>query len=141
MLGVAYMEALFREDQRLAEFLSSRFRPEMKRAVDAWLTTDPVHNPDAPRSPFKMAEYSQQELIDAKRQEELSAGYHAQAQQANETADRYVLLTVLFACVLFFGGIGGTFQSRRLQNIVFCLALILFAITVFSLAALPVCSD
>ena len=102
----------FREDKKLADFLLRSLRPELKKAVDAWLATDPLHNPAAPRSPFKMAEYVQQELIEAKHQDELSLQQQTAGQKANENSDNYILLTVLFASVMFFGGIGGTFQSH-----------------------------
>jgi len=140
-IGVTYLEAVFRGDKKLAEFLYGRFRPELKTAVDAWLKTDPMNNPDAPRSPFKMAEYVQQELLDAKHQNDLAAQQQAAAQSANETSDNYVLLTVLFASVLFFGGIGGTFQSSRLRNVVFVIALLLFAVTLAALGTLPICNE
>ena len=38
-------------------FIYRRFRPEMKRAVDAWLATKPRTNPAAPSSPFAMPQY------------------------------------------------------------------------------------
>src|SRR5262249_34269114 len=114
-LGLAYMEAVARGDKQQQEFLRGRFRPEAKRAMDAWLATDPANNPNAPRGPFSMAEYVQQEVLDARGQEALSDEHHAAAQQANGASDNYLLLTVMFASVLFFGGIGGTFQSRWLR--------------------------
>jgi hypothetical protein len=88
-----------------------------------------------------MAEYVQQELLDAKHQNDLTAQQQAAAQSANETSDNYVLLTVLFASVLFFGGIGGTFQSTRLRNVVFVIALLLFAVTLAALGTLPICNE
>lgn len=53
------------------------------------------------------------ETAPVKRQEGQSAQEYARAMQANQTSDTYVLLTVLFASVLFFGGIAGTVDSRR----------------------------
>ena len=140
-IGLSFMEALFRGDKKQEEFLRSRFRPELKKAMNAWLATDPLNNPAAPRGPFLMAEYVQQELIDAKHQEELSAVQYSAAQQANKTSDTYVLLTVLFASVLFFGGIGGTFQSDRLRTTVFIIAVVLFLVTLIALGTLPICRE
>lgn len=138
---INYIQAKSQGNERLERFLFDRFRPEMKPAVEAWLKTDPFNNPAAPASPFKMAEYVQKEVEEAKRQGELFAQEHAGAQQANATSDTYVLLTVLFASVLFFGGIGGTFQSRRLRIIVFIIALLLFAVTLIALGSMPVCKE
>jgi hypothetical protein len=52
--AAAYSE----ENQFLMEFIMERFRPEMKPAVQAWIATEPLINPDAPSSPFAMAEYT-----------------------------------------------------------------------------------
>src|SRR5213596_2648561 len=61
--------------------------------------------------------------------------------QANQFSDQYVLLTVLFATVLFFGGISGTFRSRRLQLTAFAIAVLLFVVTVVSLGTMPICNE
>jgi|SRR5271163_2286904 len=53
-----YAAAVSSHQQQLSDFILQRFRPEMKVAVDAWLATHPLKNPDAPPSPFAMKEYS-----------------------------------------------------------------------------------
>ena len=85
-----------------------------------------------------MAEYVQQELVEAQRHNDLSAQEQAGAEKANETGDTYVLLTVAFASVLFFGGIGGSVQSRRLRISFFVIALMFFTITMIALGTMPV---
>lgn len=138
---MCFIEAQTRDNQRLEYILRDRFRPEMKKAVEAWLKTDPFNTPDAPPSPFKMAEYVQRELEDAKRHDALSAREHATAHEANQVSDTYVLLTVAFTSVLFFGGIGGSFQSRWLRVCFFVIALVLFAVTVAFLGTMPICAE
>ena len=64
---INYLQAQTQDNQRLEKILYDRFRPEMKTAVEAWLKLDPLHDPAAPPSPFKMAEYVQQELVEAQR--------------------------------------------------------------------------
>jgi hypothetical protein len=140
-VGISWMQAKNEGNERHEKFLFERFRPEMKRAVEAWLKTDPLNNPEAPLGPMKMAEYVQPELAEAKRQEELAAQEYAGAMQANQTSDAYVLLTVLFASVLFFGGIAGTLNSRRLRISVMSMALALFVVTVACLGTMPVCHE
>src|SRR5258708_24514646 len=56
---ISYMQAKNEGNKRQEEFLFNRFRPEMKKAVDAWLNTDPFNNPAAPQGPFKMGVYTQ----------------------------------------------------------------------------------
>lgn len=140
-VGISWMEAKNEGNERQERFLFERFRPEMKRAVEAWLKTDPFNNPQAPLGPMKMAEYVQPELAEAKRQEALSAQEFAAAMQANQTSDAYVLLTVLFASVLFFGGIAGMLDSRRLRIAIMSIALVLFLVTVAFLGTMPVCNQ
>ena len=53
-----YLSALTEKDQRMANFLFGRFRPEFKVAAEAWLATDPLKNASAPPGPFIMKEYS-----------------------------------------------------------------------------------
>jgi len=138
---ISYVQAKNEGNERQEKFLFKRFRPEMKKAVDAWLKTDPFNNPAAPLGPFKMAEYSQQELEEAKRQDELFTQEHAAAQQANQNSDTYVLLTVLFASVLFFGGIAGTLDMRRLRIMILTIGLALFLVTLVFLGTMPICHE
>jgi hypothetical protein len=140
-MGISWMQAKFEGNKRQEEFLFDRFRPEMKKAVEAWLKTDPFNNPAAPLGPMKMAEYVQPELDEANRQGERSAQEHAAAEKANQNSDTYVLLTVLFASVLFFGGIAGTVESRRLRIAILAMALTLFVVTVAVLGTMPICRE
>ena len=41
----------------LADFYFKRFRKEFKPAVNAWLATRPLKNPNAPLTPFAMPQY------------------------------------------------------------------------------------
>jgi hypothetical protein len=83
----------------------------------------------------------QKELEEAQRHDELSAQEHAGAEEANAASDTYVLLTVAFAWVLFFGGIGGSLQSRRLRISFFVIALVLFTVTMITLETMPICKQ
>src|SRR5260370_32101931 len=136
---ISYMNAKNERNERQEKFLFKRFRPEMKKALEAWLKTDPFNNPAAPRGPFKMAEYTQPELAEGKRQAELSAQEHAAAQQANENSDTYALLTVLFASVLFFGGIAGALDSHRLRVMMLVIALVVCVVSLIFLGTMPIC--
>ena len=64
---VAWADAYAREDQVLTDFYQARFRAEFKPAVDAWLATRPLRNPDAPLTPFAMPEYKLASAADADR--------------------------------------------------------------------------
>jgi hypothetical protein len=91
-------------------FIYRRFRPEMKRAVDAWLATKPRTNPAAPASPFAMPQYSLRTGEEANRLNAFAAANFEKATAANERGDAYVRLTVIFAAVSFLAGISTKFR-------------------------------
>lgn len=138
---IAYMEARFETNSALESFLFQRFRPEMKAALEAWLKLDPINNFSAPPSPFRMAEYVQAETTEVGRQADLAATAMAAVAEARRRSDDYVLLTVVFASVLFFGGIARAIDSRPLRTTLATLAVLLFLGTVVVLTTMPVCHE
>jgi hypothetical protein len=138
---IAYMQARLERNNALETFLAQRFRPEMKPALEAWLKLDPLNNPAAPPSPFRMAEYVQAETVEVARQEERAGQAMTAAREARRFSDDYVLLTVIFASVLFFGGIARAFDSRRLRIVLAALAVLLFLGTLVALSTMPICHE
>jgi hypothetical protein len=143
LLLVHYIEHRGTGDTKLEEFLAKRFRPEMKVAVEAWLATDPFNNPEAPPSPLAMPQYVQAELQEVKRLQAESAAMAGAAERSNHLSDTYVLLTVMFAAVLFFGGISGTISndSWRLRATMQVLSLLLFVGISVYLLTMPICRE
>jgi hypothetical protein len=137
-LFVEWSSALTLNNERQADFLYERFPAEQKKATEAWLTLEPETNPNAPPSPFAMSEYI---LDQNKESADLSVEadeMFATATQANRTADNYVLLTVIFATVLFFGGLSGKFKSRTVDLVMLILALVLFTLGLVVMLGFPV---
>ena len=93
----SWADAYAHKDTLLADFYFRRFRKEFKPAVQAWIATRPLRNPDAPLTPFAMPEYKLQAGEDERRldaQAELSAaGVVGDIQRSSN----YVLAVVLFA--------------------------------------------
>lgn len=137
-LFVAWVTAFSEDNQELADFLYQRFPPELKTATDAWLATAPRTNPDAPPSPFAMPEYVVAQSIEASRWDAEAKDQAQLAEHANETSDRYVLLTVIFASVLFFGGISGKFQSRIVDVLMLVLAAVVLLAGLVVLFSFPI---
>ncbi len=138
---ITYMQARLETNQALERFLAQRFRPDMKPALEAWLKLDPLNNPSAPPSPLQMAQYAQKETAEIARQEAVAAEAQRGARQARQASDNYVLLTVLFASVLFLGGITRAFESRLVRTIFAILAVALFVGTLAGLLTMPICHD
>ena len=104
-----YVRAVATHTTGEQNFIYKRFRPEMRRAVDAWIATKPLTNPSAPSSPFAMPQYVLKTTQEAERLNALSSQRFVEATQSNERSDWYVRLTVIFAAVSFLAGISTRF--------------------------------
>jgi len=100
-----WLEVSTTGDAQLAALYERRFRPEFLPAFEAWVASDPVHNPKAESSPLRVPEYKLAEQAKSNRYEAIADRRFEQGKHATEVADRYVFITVIFAVVLFFAGI------------------------------------
>lgn len=114
-LFTQYVVAIAQDNTKLADFFYARFPLLLRTATDDWLKTKPLTNPDAPRSPFDMPSYQLPERVESDRLTTLADEKAEKAAHANELADRYVLLTVIFASSLFFCGISSKFRWLALE--------------------------
>ncbi|MCL7963562.1 MAG: hypothetical protein M8860_12030 [marine benthic group bacterium] len=125
-LFMEWIGAIATENQPLEDFYFQRFRPGMRIAVDAWLETDPKNNLDAPPHPFVLPEYRIEQDSIASSEREKSETSWALAREYDAHGDRYVLLTVVFASVLFFAGISEKFEEDRVRIGVLLMGTVLF---------------
>jgi hypothetical protein len=103
-LFLQYIDAVDARNAPKARFIEARLRPEMQPAMKAWLATKPRVNPKAPSSPFVMPQYSLATRGESRRLEQDAGRSFDEAQAANQRADDFLLLTVIFAGVSFLGG-------------------------------------
>jgi hypothetical protein len=134
----SWADAYAHKDTLLADFYFRRFRKEFKPAVQAWIATKPLRNPDAPLTPFVMPEYKLQARanangLDAKA--ELSA---AAVVLDIQHSSNYVLAVVLFAAALFFAGMSARLPALRVRRALLAVGLVVFVGTVAWLATFPV---
>jgi hypothetical protein len=122
----------------LANFYFRRFRQEFKPAVNAWIATRPLRNPDAALTPFALPEYRLAARDEADRLEAEAEARSAEARRNVQRATNYVLGVVLFAVALFFAGVSTKLRARRLQAALLALGATVFVGTVIWLATLPV---
>jgi hypothetical protein len=101
------------DPELLSGFLYQRFRPEFEVAVDAWVATSPRDNPDAPPTPFAMDEYVLASDLAELEHEQAAEAATDEARTAGDRSDDYVLMTILFATVLFFAGISSKMDTAR----------------------------
>jgi hypothetical protein len=126
------------DNERLTDFYFQRFPPNLGVAVEAWLATEPRTNPDAPPHPFAMREYQVAEDTLAARAAAESDARWTEARQADENSDRFVLLTVIFASVLFFGGIEQKFKDRRARTGLLAVGSLLLIVGLVTMLNYPV---
>ena len=131
--------ALSKDRTEYAQRVLKRFRPEARVAVDAWLATDPFKNPSAPLVRFVcrnivLAWLRKQTRWIKKR----TARKFSQAREANTHVDRYTMVTIMLASVLFFAGLATHFTSARVQGGIRLLGILLFLGTLIVLTGFPV---
>lgn len=132
-----YYRAIIEGRKDTERIILQRFRPEARVAVDAWLATNPLKNPDVPKGPFGMKEYRPKLAEEADALSHEADRKFTQARKANSQVDRYVLLTVMLSSVLFFSGLATHFISPRIQVAALFFATVLFLVAVFVILGTP----
>jgi len=127
----AWLDARARQDEKLVDLYERRFTPEFRVAVDAWLKTDPLNNPQAPVRPFAMPQYHNAGLARSDQLNKEATAAFAAGTHARETSDKYVRITVLLATVLFLTAIAQRFKIRKVRVGLFFVAV---AVMVYALA-------
>ena len=108
---IQWVDSYARKETVLADFYRKRFREEFRPAVEAWIATRPLLNPDAPLTPFATPAYRLAARAESERLEAKAGAESAVASRNIQRATNYVLCVVLFSSALFFGGI-----STRIGN-------------------------
>ena len=96
----SWADAYARNETTLANFYFKRFRVEFKPAVEAWIATRPLKNPNAPLTPFAMPEYKLKAQTEAAALDAQSARSAADVLRYIQRSTNYVLAAVLFATTL-----------------------------------------
>ena len=133
-----WINAYAAEDEALMRFYEERFRDEFKPAFEAWLATDPANNPDAPDTPFDMAEYQPAKLAEADRLVLDAEVAFDEGRAANQQSDDYILNAVILASVLFLSGIVTRFDWLPVRFLIIVAALVLLGMGLYNIATYPI---
>jgi hypothetical protein len=116
-----------------------RFRPQFRVAFNAWMATDPLHNPSAPPGPTYMPQYKLPAQTQANTLDNAASAKFAAGNNAGLVSDNYVRITVFLAAVLFLVGIGSSFQlpGVRYALIVFGSVLLILSVVLILRQPLP----
>jgi hypothetical protein len=107
-------------------------------AFEAWESTSPLTNASAPATPFAMPGYELADSRQARQLEATASRQFSQATEANQRADNYILLTVLFALVLFFGAVSTRFDARSIQITLLSVGAVVFVVVAVITTLFPV---
>lgn len=119
-------------------FIYLRMRDEFKPAISEWIALGPLDNPDAPPTPFDLPAYEPAAERGSVRLTRQAESVAAIARQANQRGDNYVMLTVVFASVLFFASLSTKLKNARNQWIMFGFATVLILVGAAILLTFPV---
>ncbi len=134
---LSFWEAIRNGDEQSQRAHLARMRPQLRLAIDAALAEGVLTNPSV-AGPLHRPEYRLAEEDSARAGREEAARLRAGVQRAGRASADYVLLTLMFASVLFFGGVTGTLGSPRARKFLGAAALGIFLIALVRLAFLPV---
>lgn len=132
-----WVEAQRAGDEQLAALYVRRFSPEFEVAFDAWVATDPAHNPDAPPGPSFMPEYVNPGTEKGQKLNDEASATFDEGTEARENADRYVRQTVLLATVLFLVAIAQRFKYRVVRMTAGGIAVVVLIVAVSGIVTLP----
>jgi hypothetical protein len=132
-----YFKAHNASNETLARFYTRKFGPELKRAHEAWLLTNPFENPDAPPNPFSANLYHPDVLDKADRNKNESVKLWYESGEAAQIAQHYTLISVLLTAALFFGGTAPQFESQTKRRAVLALGLTVLVVAAGMFLRLP----
>jgi hypothetical protein len=134
---IQWVDATAVDDDELADFYRDRFRAEFLPAFDAWLSTDPLTNDEAPPTPFAMDEYRLAATAEAERLDVESERMAARARRYVQRSANYVLGVVLFAVALFFAGMSTKLTRPGLRQALVAVGCAVFVVAVAWIATFP----
>jgi hypothetical protein len=137
-LFMDFISAKVAGNDKLAQFYSDRFPPELRAAYDRWMEQKPLENPKADPHPFVPGLFKPRFAEDI-RQATADAGRNgAEAKRTGNVAAQYLSNTVLLAAVLFFAGTSAKFDQRHVRQSSFFFAVAAFLFAAVRMLMLPV---
>jgi hypothetical protein len=133
----AWFSAFVSGNVKAERLAVKRMRPGYRPAFDAWLATDPAHNPNAPPGPAYMPNYVIPQAAESAAADKAANAAFAEGSDAGETSDKYIRDTVFLATVLFLVGISGHFRVRQARYALIGIGALILVFAVVQLAGLP----
>jgi len=136
MMWIEYLKQVQADEPEGVAFFEERLRGEFAPAFSEWLALAP-EGQVPPGTPFTLDSYEPEAERLAKELNEEADVHAAEARDANQTGDNFVLVAVIMASVLFFAGVGTKFKGRFVRLVMLLLALVLFVAGVAFTFSMP----
>ena len=133
-----WVNSYARNETMLADFYRKRFRPEFKPAVEAWIASRPLKNPEAPLTPFATPQYRLAARAESERLETKAGAEAAVANRNVQRATNYVLGVVLFSSALFFAGISSRIGNPRTRAVILGIGWLMLLTGLVWITTLPI---
>jgi hypothetical protein len=132
-----WLQSKAQGDDEAAALFRRRFRPEYRPAFDAWLKTDPIHNPKAPAGPLFMPQYRNVASEQAAAYDERASAAFEAGTKARERGDKYLRNTVLLATVLFLTALAQKFKVQGVRIGLLGVSVVLLVIALYYVGSYP----
>ena len=133
----AWMAATQSGQGALAALFERRFRPEYRKAYEAWIQTDPMHDAAAPAGPSFMPEYRNARLEKARALARQARDEYERGVSSRETGDEYVRITVVLATVLLLTALSQRFRIHAARVALVAVASAMLVVAVWWIATFP----
>lgn len=132
-----WLDADSQSNAELAETIVDRMSPEFRTAFEEWLLLRENEPEQAPSTPFETESWYPDYMKDANEVFDQADDISTDAREQNQTSDNYVLMTVVFASVLFLAGISQN-TGRQLARGLVASACVVSGAGFLALALMPV---
>jgi hypothetical protein len=137
LIVLEYWRAMRSGDAAVAENLRTHMPPRLTVAIEAAVAEGILHNPKVP-GPLHRPEYVIEQETQAAQQRQDAIRLNGDARSAGHASDGYVLVTLMFASVLFFGGISTTIRTQRIRIALNAMAILVFGLSIITMLGLPI---
>jgi hypothetical protein len=132
MTFASFIQAEARKDSGEATYIRKHARPEFRPALEAWIA-----EPTRKGTPFGLPQYHVAEEEAALEIQQAAAKQIEAANLANDTADIFVLHTVVLAMALFLLGAATQVRGNRVQQGMLAFGALVLLLTLVSMVRRP----
>lgn len=137
-LFLKYLEGLNSRNKEQMRFLRQRMNQSLILAIDAWLRTNPLENPEAPKTALEMPQYELEEEKQSDLYHNLSEKLKIKANALKAHADAYSRVTVALALIIFLSAMAPSAKLTFAQKTMLYVAGGLFCAIIIKTLTLPI---